>query len=305
MKNKFMAVSCLAFACAFAFGSCGGSSSAGGNENSAGGSSNKGYITQEALDLGAEFNSAYYPVANAIEQRQGKIDVAILFEGTEKGWEAVANEYMRLQSNAVVVNLDTKWTASNYPDKLDQELTSGNTDWDIVQGNLSSGNNTNTYCMNMYPSISGKNAYAGNKTWREVLQEDAYISDKTGTSSQTYLMNSEGLQTAWFVNTVAMEAAAAQGYVNKEGKAENPITWDDLMNLCSAMEAAGYKNPLGISVAQDSVNSSQFTWLLRVYGDYYYRNEYNGIQKEGSSYEVDLEAEQPEADGLLMSSKRR
>lgn len=296
MKNKFIAVSCLAFACVFAFGSCGGGGQSSAGKDSTGGSSEKGFISAQALDLGAEFNSDYYPVEEAIEQRQGKIDIAILFEGTEKGWEAVANEYMRLQSDAVIVSLDTKWTASSYSDRLDQELTSGKTDWDIVQGNLASGNNTNTYCVNMYPSISTKNAYAGNKTWREVLEEDAYISDKTGTTSQTYLMNSEGLQTAWFVNTVAMEAAAAQGYVNKEGKAENPITWDDLMSLCSAMEKAGYKNPLGISVAADSVNSSQFTWLLRVYGDYYYRNEYNNIQKEGSSYEVDLTAEQPEAD---------
>ena len=309
MKKKFMAVSCLAFACTFAFGACGGAQgSTGGNstENSGGSSSggNKGYISQEVLDLGAEFNSEYYPVEEAIEQKQGKIDVAILFEGTEKGWEAVANEYMRLQSNAVVVKLDTNWTAGNYPEKLDQELTS-KTDWDIVQGNLASGGNTRTYCMNMQPSINTKNAYAGNKTWREVLMEDAYISDKTGTSTETFLMNSEGLQTAWFVNTVALEAAAEQGYVNAEGKAENPITWDDLMSLCSAMEKAGYSNPLGISVATDSINNSQFTWLLRVYGDYYYRNEYNNIMTEGSTYEVDLTAEQPEADeGYSLSNPK-
>ena len=297
MKKKFMATACLAFACAFAFGSCGAPANSGAGDSTSEEGNKKGMIQVDALDLGEAFNAEYYPVKNEIKQQQGEIDVVILFEGTEKGWEAAAKEYERLHSNAVVVNLDTNWTSSNYPDKLNQELSSSKSKWDIVQGNLAASSYTQTYCVNMNSRVFEENAYAGNKVWSEVLTEDAYISDKSGDNdSSTYLMNSEGLQTAWFVNKVALEAAAAQGYNN--GVAENPTTWAQMISLCDYMVKAGYENPLGISVSPDSVSTSQFTWLLRVYGDYYYRNEYNNIATDEAledGYTVDLESENPES----------
>lgn len=291
MKKKFLAVSCLAFASVFAFGACGGEvSSTGGNSASNGGSGNKNAINA-TLDLGADFNADYYPSAD-IQCRQGKIDVALVFDGTEKGWQALADEYARLHKNAVVVALNTNvQTTKEYTDKLNQELQSETSDWDIVQGNLAATGSTVDYCVNMNADVFMSNPYAGDRVWAEVLTEDAYISDKSGDNdTNTYLLNSEGLQTAWFINTVAMDAAKTNGYT-KDGM---PETWDELMDLCAAMEAAGYDNPLGISVDTDSVSASQFTWLLRVYGDFYYRNEYNNIAAN-EGYEVDLTAEQPEA----------
>ena len=45
-----------------------------------------------------------------------------------------------------------------------------------------------------------------------------------------------------------------------------PVTWNDLISLCENMEKAGYTNPLGITLCDASIESLQFTWLLRVYG---------------------------------------
>ncbi len=309
MKKKFLAVSCFVFACMFAFGSCGGGTTSesvgGGNsgngtsDSSGSGSSNKNAIAA-VLDLGADFNAAYYPSAD-IECKQGKVDVAIVFDGTEAGWQALADEYSRLHKGAVVVALDNKYTASTYPDKLNHELQSESSDWDIVQGNLAATGSMADYCVNMNSDIFLSNPYAGGVTWSEVLMEDAYISDKSGdNATNTYLLNSEGLQTAWFVNTVAMDAAKANGYT-KDGM---PETWDELMSLCAAMETAGYENPLGISVDTESVSASQFTWLLRVYGDLYYRSEYNNIAVE-ADYEVDLEDEQPESSKFFKYSETK
>ena len=76
------------------------------------------------------------------------------------------------------------------------------------------------------------------------------------------------------------------------------ITWDDLMNLCKAMKDAGYSNPLGITLCDASIESLQFTWLLRVYGDYYYRQFYEYIMagEVGSSWtDFDPSARVPEA----------
>lgn len=252
-------------------------------------------IRVDPLDLGSDFNPAYYPVKEKITQREGKIDVVIVFNGLQPGWRALAREYERLHSGAVTVKLyEDNYSSATYKDALTYQITNKNTDWDIVQGNIVSSL-INKYCINMYTYVNGRNAYAGNKTWSNVIEEDAYITDKTGTNTSTYIMNSESLLTAWFVNTVALQAAGEQGYTNKNGEAGNPVTWDDLINLCDCMQKAGYSNPLGISLTKDSIGEYTFSWLLRVYGDYYFRNEYEGIMKN-KNYVYDPTSENPEND---------
>jgi hypothetical protein len=93
------------------------------------------------------------------------------------------------------------------------------------------------------------------------------------------------MQTCWFVNDTAFDAAVAKGYLNADEEAGYPITWDDLIFLCECMEEAGYSNPLGITLCNASIESLQFTWLLRVYGDYYYRQFYKYIMS-GTTDEV-------------------
>lgn len=304
MKKKVSIFMAAAMALSLSLTACGGG---GGNESvTPGGSTSTGGgesasvidtvdnpITADHLDLGSDFDSAYYPVKNQIEQRNGKIDVVILFDGAEDGWRALADEYSRLHGGEVLVNLNTTYSSGNYTDALKYEITNSNTDWDIVQGNLAT-NLVDKYCINMYPYVNGRNAYAGNKVWNEVIEEDAYITDKSGTNTSTYIMNSESLLTAWFVNTVALEAAGAKGYKNANGEVGNPVTWDDLINLCKYMKEAGYENPLGVSVNNEGINAYSFSWLLRIYGDYYFRNEYDGIMAAEKHFVYDPADENPE-----------
>ncbi len=267
-------------------------------ENNNGGNDDVGVknpISVDHLDLGADFNSDYYPVKNQITQQQGKIDVVILFDGTEKGWQAMAEEYERLHDGSVVVNLNTTYASSTYPEALKYQVTDRNTDWDIIQGNLVNGSDLQQYCINMYTSITGNNGYAGNKKWSTVIERDAYVTDKSGTSTATYIMNSENLLTAFFVNAVALEAAGEKGYRNANGEVGNPVTWNDLISLCDYMQQAGYESPLGISLDGSSIDAYNFSWLLRVYGDYYFRNEYDGIMNN-NNYEYDPTLENPEND---------
>ena len=301
MKKKFLAVTCMVLASMLALGSCnmGGGGAGGGGANSAPDSTDNGgskATIVEAKKLEG-FNEAYLPAHELIEKRQGQIDVVLVFEDTLPGWEALAAEYQRLHGNAVIVNLNSTYTeASSYTQNLNNQVNNKEGQWDIVQGNLFLGNNCQTYCIDMNTAVIGENAYAGAedgeaRIWKEVLTQDAYQTDKSGANTQTYIMNSEGLQTAWFVNDVARDAAIAAGYTGSEV----PATWDELMDLCKYMETAGYENPLGIALDKDSISASQFTWLLRVYGDYYYRNEYQNIMIS-NSYEYDAEDENPEAD---------
>ena len=237
MKKKLTALTAMMLATGFVLGSCG---SSGGKKSGGSG---------ELIRFDG-FAEELYPDMENIETREGKIDVCLVFEGTEKGWSALADAYMGIHDNEVVVKINSQYTAADYPTKLNGEVTSNKTDWDIVQGNLFDGGNLQDYCINMSASIEEVNPYAGvDIYWDEVLERNAYITDQTGQNTATRIINSEGLQTAWFVNDVAFDAAVAKGYLNEEGKAERPITWDDLMNLCAKMQEAGYANPLGISVA--------------------------------------------------------
>ena len=296
MKKKFLAVTCMALASMFALGSCnlmggGGDSS---TDSAAQGGNKESIAAATPLD---GFDASLLPAADMIEKKQGQIDVVLVFEDTLSGWQALANEYQRLHKGSVVVKLNSTYTeASSYSQNLNNQVNNRDGEWDIVQGNLFLGNGLHTYCIDMNTAVLGKNAYAGAedgeaRTWKSVLTEDAYQSDKSGASNQTYIMNSEGLQTAWFVNDVARDAAVDAGYTGSE----IPANWDELMSLCFYMQEAGYSNPLGIALDKDSISASQFTWLLRVYGDYYYRNEYQNIMLS-NSYEYDQTSINPEAD---------
>lgn len=286
MKKKILAVLLATTLCVSGLAGCGG------NDEDVNAIANA--IGAEHIDLGDDFNEAYYPDEGQIEQKQGKIDVVLLFEGSQVGWQALADEYSRLHGGQVAVQLNTDYSSGTYQDALRYEISSNNTDWDIVMGNYVS-ELVNKYCVNMYSYINEPNAYAGNNTWSSVLQEDAYITDKTGANTSTYIMNSMNLWTAWFVNKVALEEAGNLGYKNANGEVANPVTWNDLISLCDYMKQAGYENPLGISLADSSIKAEHFSWLLRVYGDYYWRNDYNDIMTNGSEFELDITDENPES----------
>ncbi len=263
------------------------SSSAGGNQPTTTGGIAVDPLTVEGL------NADYLPRKDKIAQMEGAIDIAIVFDDTLKGWQALANEYMRLHSNAVAVSLISNYSAATYTEKATQEIADTNTEWDIVQGNVINAELWNSRFYNMQAAVYGKNAYAGNATWTEVLSEDAYITDKSGQNTDCFIMNSINLNTGWFINEVALEKAYNAGYRNADGEKAYPKTWQDIIDLCGYLVNLGYPSPLGISLDEDSVKSSQFTWLLRVYGDYYYRNEYSKLSTN-EEYEVDLTVPNPE-----------
>ena len=277
-KKTISSVMALVLGCSTLFGAaaCGGKGNSGTNNN--------GKISVDPLtveQLGAGFNAQYLPDKSEINQYSGKIDISLDFEGTQAGWQALASEYERLQDGGVKVNVITTYSGTTYSERLNNELNNNNTDWDIVEGNLGY-NSTKARCIDMYPSISSHNPYCGKETqWSSVLQSAAYKTKEADNSGESYILNSEVMKTCWFVNDVAFNAAVEKGYVNADGEAAYPVTWDDLINLCTKMEEAGYSNPLGITLCNASINSLQFTWLLRVYGDYYYRQFYQYIMGGG------------------------
>ena len=265
----------ISFSTLLGVAGCGGGSNKGGKEPGA-------PLTVE--ELGEGFNANYLPDASAIKQRTGRIDVCLDFEGTQEGWKALEKEYERLHGGGVDVRIDTTYSGSQYSETLNYELKNKDTQWDIVEGNLGY-NSTKIYCIDMRNAINSYNPYCGKDVlWSETLLPAAYKTKEADTSGESYILNTEVMQTCWFINDVAFQAAVEEGYLNAEGRAKYPVTWDDLMLLCEKMEDAGYSNPLGITLCDASIESLQFTWLLRVYGDYYYRQFYKYIMA-GDAYD--------------------
>ena len=278
MKKKLISsISALLLCCSTILGAASCGKGKGDGESSASNGGVKGMITAKPLtvkELGEGFDSKYLPDTTKIQARTGKIDVCLDFEGTQAGWQELAKEYERLQGGGVKVNVNTTYAGSTYADKLNAELTASSTDWDIVEGNLGYGN-TQQKCLDMYPSVASMNPYAGKDVaWSSVLKPEAYRTKEADDSGVSQIMNTEVMQTCWFINDVAFQAAVEKGYRNAYGLSAYPVTWDDLIALCVKMEDAGYTNPLGITLCNASIESLQFTWLLRVYGDYYYRQFY-------------------------------
>lgn len=292
MKKLTTMILALTMSATTLFAGCDTSGNSASNSQNSGQPSAEGCITADLLTLEG-LNADYLPKKDKISQMEGAIDIAIVFDDTLAGWQALANEYMRLHSNAVAVSLISNYSAATYTEKATQEIADTNTEWDIVQGNVINAELWNSRFYNMQAAVYGKNAYAGNVTWTEVLSEDAYITDKSGQNTDCFIMNSINLNTGWFINEVALEKAYDAGYRNADGQEAYPKTWQDVIDLCGYLVDLGYTSPLGISLDEDSVKSSQFTWLLRVYGDYYYRNEYDKISTN-EEYEVDLTVPNPE-----------
>jgi len=240
------------------------------------------YLNVDPLKIEG-FDATYNPATSKILRQSGTISIALEFDGTEDAWQAVVDEYQRLHSttgdkNNSPVKIELKKNISEYSAYIENHLNTLN----IVHGNQLK--NTSSRCYNMYPHIYRENGYCGQdgsgnlNYWEDVLNEEAYVT-KSSEGNTTYIMNSENLQTAWFVNKVALEAAVNYGYdvKDKSGNPGNPTTWDELIKLCDCMVKAGYTHPLGLSLSDSAINIDQFSWILRVYGDFYYRNEYKNI----------------------------
>lgn len=231
-------------------------------------------------ELGDDFNSSYLPAKDKIEQRSGTIDVNLDLEGQSSGWDAVAREYERLQGGSVTVNVDNTRSGTSYQESLQQQLQNANTDWDIVQGNLG-GTYTFSSCINLSSYGREKNYYLGldengdGREWQSVCDNITFLNVESGKPDDVYMLNTENMQTCFFVNDVAIKAAKDQGWTNKSKSNDYPETWDDLISLCTYMEKAGYSHPLGMSLSDASIHSGELTWLTRIYGDYYYRQFYS------------------------------
>lgn len=272
-----------------------GGSSGGGNTST---TESQG-LPDGIIDTGID--DAYLPVVSDIKKYSGEVNVDMIFGKHESGWKAVKQAYQALQPQ-VTVNLRSHG-GSDYATAIKQELQSDNTSLGVFAGN---------YVNTLVPTygydfkanaLDTKNVYAGNKIWRDVLTTQAYTMNTSSTGVDTlYVMNSQSLETCWYINVEAFKAA---GITDANGDALTPKTWNELISICERLKQNGYDSPLGLAGNADALTGTQFSWLFRIYGDQYYRDLLDDVQaKEGdwcytklkNGFDLDLNDSQPEAD---------
>lgn len=241
----------------------------------------------------------YLPSTEHIGDYSGKIDVHLIFGSEMSGWKAVADAYETYQPNVKIVLQN--YEASEYSYSLRNELNTESTDLDIFAGNYVN-EIVGKKAYEFYDKLSARNPYAGNNVWKTVLEDKAYSMNLSSASSKLlYIMNSQSLETCWYVNR---EAFIDAGLV-ENGEVKIPKSWDELISFCATLQEKGYTNPLGLAGNRAAISQTQFAWLLRVYGDQYYRDLEDDIQSQSedwcyssalSGFELNLNAPQPEAE---------
>lgn len=128
MKTKNLIAGLLAAVMLLCVGCSGGGTTTGGNDisgNTGGDAGTGEYISAKPLDisqLGDGYNPNYMPDAASIKQRSGTIHVVLDFDGTQVGWQKVAEEYERLHSGKVDVVINTDYSGTMYGEKIISEL---------------------------------------------------------------------------------------------------------------------------------------------------------------------------------------
>ncbi len=211
-----------------------------------------------------------------------KPQVTTYYEGTinfcapvgdqKQAYDRVIAAYQELQPGVTVKF--TNESTETYPNIIKNDIL---TEYSENSYNIFAGNYVNDLiqdaAVDMYTYILKPNQYTG-KRWRDCLDTAAYVS--SGTANTTKMIATNIISVAWYYNKDVIEEVGID--------VDSFENWQDLIAACATLKEHGYTAPFGVSVADQSYRGSQLSWLLRVYGDQYYRELYPLIQAQPEDY---------------------
>ncbi len=185
------------------------------------------------------------------EEPQKIIISTITSQGAQEGWEAVAKAYHELHPNVNVV-IDLK-ALDGYDQWLANVFANNDTtDVDIVSINYAGGSQEGKY-INWADYAEMDSPYSDG-IWKDQYQyEMQTILPGTGAQER---VNLDTTQVMWFYN---------QDIFNEVG-VEPPTTWDEMIDVCEKIQAAGYQ-PIAMPGDYASFYSGTMGWLSQVYSD--------------------------------------
>ncbi len=193
--------------------------------------------------------------------------------GVAEGWAAVEEGYEALHPEVDIV-VDLK-PDEGYAEWVKAQFTSDNPEADLVAINLAGAGATKNRDINFFEYAFDESPYTG-KEWQEQINFGAQAVDKnTGFWNAISL---QSVQVLWFYNAQIFEEVGV----------EPPTTWDELIDVCEKIEAAGYQ-ALAVPGNFDSFWAMQMGWIAQVYVDQTTRSQIELIKAQPGDYCYDDE----------------
>ena len=212
----------------------------------------------------------------------GKITISLYSaKGVEEAWRAVGDAYTAKHPNAeVVVDLKPQDGYADWVKAAFQGYDSALPEADIVYGNLA-GSDRVDKVVNFYDYAFDESAYSDGE-WADQIAFDMQNIDMV--SGSWDCVSITGVQVLWFYNVD----------IFKEVGVEPPKTWDEFVDVCAKIEAAGYQ-PLAIAGDFQSFWADQMGWLAQVYCDQTTRSQIEIYRAQEGDYCYD-----PDVDGKFV-----
>ena len=194
--------------------------------------------------------------------------------GSDEAWKAVADAYMAIHPEVEIV-IDLK-PAEGYGEWLQNVYQTENPNTDIININLAGaiavGNSINwlEYAYNDSPYSDG--------IWADQFNIDAQSMDKA--RGEMTALSLDSVQVIWCYNKTIFEEVGV----------EAPTTWDEFVEVCEKLDAAGYQ-PLAVAGDYDSFWAGKLGWLAQIYADQTTRSMINVYRaQEGDwCYDPDMD----------------
>jgi ABC-type glycerol-3-phosphate transport system substrate-binding protein len=207
--------------------------------------------------------------AGATDELSGSIVIAV--QGTDvQTYQALADAYVALNPG-VDVRVELK-PSDGYQEFIRAQFAGGTPEASIVNGNVVADLIQDKMFVDMSAYLDRSNPYTG-APWRDSMEEVAIQNMANPVTGEIYSLNLETVQVLWFYNKTAFEAAGILQEAEELALTDtNQPTWDQFMDWCDKLTAAGYI-PVAIAGDYRSFWEQAFGWLARMYLDQYTRDE--------------------------------
>ena len=220
--------------------------------------------------------------AFAEEGYSGTVTISVYSStGVEEAWTAVGEAYEALNPGVdVVVDLKPQDSYADWVKAMFQSYDDAVPEADLVYGNLAGSDRTDKV-INFLDYLGEESPYSDVEDWTEQFAFEMQNIEGAGTMWDC--LSISGVQVLWFYNVEIFEKVGV----------EPPKTWDEFVDVCAKIEAAGYQ-PLAIAGDFQSFWAEQMGWLAQVYADQTTRSQIEIVRAQEGDYCYD-----PDIDGAF------
>lgn len=229
--------------------------------------------TEESVSAEASTPESSEEVVEEAEDFSGTITISVPARaGAQAGWEAVRAAYNEMHPNVDIV-IDLK-ASDGYYDWITNLSNVENPEVDIAE--FYGGGFDFTRLLDYSDYLDLDSPYSDG-TWAEQFDSSGLTPSTSGTLDQLSLAST---QVMWMYNIEIFDEVGVKA----------PETWDELVEVCEKLQAAGYQ-PITIDGDFNSFNTMTMGWLAQIYTDQTTRSLINvyGAKEGDFCYDPDVD----------------